>query len=483
MRPNWSKFSKRIAYIDGQWIAARADDARLALLDARTEQPIDSFPLADAAIAERAVCAAHAAFDAFASLSLDMRLEMLAAMRDAYSARCEEMGHAISREMGAPLDFSLAEQASVGLAHLDATLEAARQVDWQTSLGHTVVCREPIGVASLITPWNWPANQIACKVGPAIAAGCTMVLKPSEYAPYSAQLFAEIVCDAGLPAGVFNLVQGTGETVGSVLASHPLVDMVTFTGSHRAGVAISMAAAPTVKRVVQELGGKSANIILDDLDQSEFSQAVEGGLAGCFLNSGQSCDAPSRMLVPAHRLEEAEQIAEKYTKQLTVGPAPSDDVGPVVNAKQYEAIQDLLVKAVAEGGRCVAGGPGRHDSQSAGYYVRPTVISGIDQQSTIAREEVFGPVLALLPYETVEQAVEVANDTTYGLSGYISGKDPDAVMRIAKSLRTGMVLLNGAELQVSAPFGGFRQSGNGREWGRHGIEEFLETKAIIGASQ
>jgi len=342
-----------------------------------------------------------------------------------------------------------------------------------------MIVREPIGVVGMITPWNWPINQIACKVAPALAAGCTIVLKPTEVAPLNAIIFAEILHEAGVPHGVFNLVNGDGPTVGAAIASHPGIDMVSFTGSTRAGVQVAINAAPSVKRVTQELGGKSANIILDDAD---FQTAVSGGVTGCFMNSGQSCNAPTRMLVPASRQAEAVAIAKAAAEKMKVGDPFGEGVklGPVVSEAQFNKIQGLIQKGIDEGAQLVTGGVGRPEGLGIGFYVKPTVFAGVKNDMTIAREEIFGPVLTILPYETEEEAIAIANDTPYGLSGYVSSGDLDHARRVASRLRTGNVHLNGAQASFDAPFGGYKQSGNGREWGVNGFEEFLETKAVLG---
>jgi aldehyde dehydrogenase (NAD+) len=365
-----------------------------------------------------------------------------------------------------------------GLAHFATARKVLADFEFEEQRGNSLIVREPIGVCALITPWNWPLNQIACKVGPAIAAGCTMVLKPSEVAPLDAIILAEILHDAGVPAGVFNLVNGDGPTVGSALSSHPEVDMVSFTGSTRAGIEVARAAAPTVKRVAQELGGKSANIVLDDADLAAVIQRDVGGMC---TNSGQSCNAPSRMLVPAGRMDEAAEIAAEAATTVTVGEplAEGTRIGPVVSQAQYDRIQRLIEQGIAEGAKVVAGGPGKPDGLEVGYYVKPTIFSHVTNDMTIAREEIFGPVLVLIGYEDDDDAVRIANDTPYGLSGYVSGS-PDRAREIARRMRTGNVHLNGAGPDFDAPFGGYKQSGNGREWGHLGFEEFLETKAILG---
>jgi aldehyde dehydrogenase (NAD+) len=398
-----------------------------------------------------------------------------------YQSRMDDIADAISREMGAPLTLAKMAQAPAGLAHLKRTLDVLRAFAFSETRGTTRILREPVGVCGLITPWNWPMNQIMCKVAPALAAGCTMVLKPSEIAPVSGILTAHVLHEAGVPAGVFNLVNGEGPVVGAALAAHPGLDMMSFTGSTRAGIAVAKAAADTVKRVAQELGGKSPNIILDDAD---FGRSVKTGVRSCFNNSGQSCNAPTRMLVPRDRMEEAVAIARAAADAVVVGDPRSEgtNLGPVVSAAQFAKIQRLIEQGVAEGARLVTGGPGRPDGLARGYFVRPTVFADVSNDMTIAREEIFGPVLCLLPYDSEDDAVRIANDTPYGLSSYVSSGDPERAMRVASRLRTGMVHINGASVDYAAPFGGYKQSGNGREWGDFGFAEFLEVKAVMGVA-
>jgi aldehyde dehydrogenase (NAD+) len=389
------------------------------------------------------------------------------------------MAETISREMGAPIGLSKTAQAAAPMAHLATILEVLKTYQFEKEQGTTLMRREPIGVCGFITPWNWPVNQIACKVLPALAAGCTMVLKPSEIAPLNAILWAQILHEAGVPPGVFNLVNGDGPTVGEAIAGHPGVDMVSFTGSTRAGVAVAIAAAPTVKRVTQELGGKSANIVLDD---ANLEKVVSGGVRSCFLNSGQSCNAPTRMLVSRTQHDAAVKIARATAESFRVGDPFGDStmLGPVVSQPQFDKIQRLIQAGLDEGATAAIGGPGRPDGLSRGYYVKPTVFAGVRNDMTIAREEIFGPVLSILPYDREDEAVEMANDTHYGLSGYVSSGNPERARRVAKQLRSGNVHVNGAGPDFGACFGGYKQSGNGREWGEAGFEEFLELKAILG---
>ncbi|MFA1546087.1 aldehyde dehydrogenase family protein [Actinomadura chokoriensis] len=464
-------------YIGGQWVAPRTDRTA-EVIDPATEEPIASIAMGGADDVDAAVAAAKDAFESYSLTSKQERLDLLDSIIAVYSRRMEELADIISREMGAPLSLSRAAQAVAGLGHIAATRAVLADYEFERQMGTTLVVREPAGVCGLITPWNWPLNQIACKVAPALAAGCTMVLKPSEVAPLNAVLFAEILDEAGVPAGVFNLVNGDGLGVGAPLAAHPGVDMVSFTGSTRAGIEVARAAAPTVKRVAQELGGKSANIILDDAD---FAEVIARDMAGLCTNSGQSCNAPTRMLVPAARMDEAAAIAVEAARNIVVGDprAETTTIGPVVSATQYSRIQQLIEKGIGEGARVEAGGPGKPDGLETGYYVRPTVFSHVTNDMTIAREEIFGPVLVLIGYEDDDDAVRIANDTPYGLSGYISG-GTERARAMARRIRTGNVHLNGAPLDFNAPFGGYRQSGNGREWGEYGLDEFLEIKAIMG---
>ena len=465
-------------YIDGRWVDP-VKPAALDVIDPSTEEVIGRISLGSAEDVDRAVKAARAAFPAYSHTTKDERLALLQKIVSVYMTRYEELARTISQEMGAPLWLSKAAQAATGIGHLNQTLAVLKEYTFQEQHGTTLIVREPVGVCGLITPWNWPVNQIMCKVAPALAAGCTMVLKPTEIAPLNAMILAEIFHEAGVPAGVFNLVNGDGPNVGAAIASHPEVDMVSFTGSTRAGVQVAIAAAPTVKRVAQELGGKSANLILDDAD---LEKAVAGGVQGCAMNGGQSCNAPTRMLVPASRHDEAVAIAKAAVANVKVG-APATEgttIGPVVSETQWKKIQGLIQKGIDEGATLVAGGVGRPEGLTRGYYVRPTVFANVTNDMTIAREEIFGPVLAILPYRDEEEAIRIANDTPYGLSGYVMSGDLDRARRVALRLRTGNVHLNGAGPDFTAPFGGYKQSGNGREWGRFGFEEFLEVKAVMG---
>jgi len=467
-------------YINGEWVAP-IESRPFDVINPATEEAFARISLGSARDVDRAVAAAKAAFPAYARTSKEERLALLAKIVDAYKARYDELAQTITKEMGAPAWLASRAQAAVGMAHLNQMLAVLKEFSFESQRGKTMIRREPVGVCGMITPWNWPMNQIACKVVPALAAGCTMVLKPSEYTPLDAILFAEILDAAGVPKGVFNLVNGDGPTVGQAIAAHPDLDMVSFTGSTRGGIAVAKAAADTVKRVHQELGGKSANIVLPDAD---LQKAVAGGVQACFLNSGQSCDAPTRMFVQAQQHDAAVAIAKAAAEATKAGDpnTKGTSIGPVVNETQFRRVQKLIEAGIAEGATLVAGGPGRPEGLNRGFYVRPTVFANVKPEMTIAREEIFGPVLSILPYESEEQAISMANDTVYGLSGYVQSNDLEHARRVAAQLRTGQVRLNGAGPDFAAPFGGYKQSGNGREWGEFGLDEFLETKAIVGYS-
>jgi aldehyde dehydrogenase (NAD+) len=444
-----------------------------------TEQVSGFVHLGSAADVDRAVAAARAAFDGYSRTTREQRRALLQRILEEYQARLDDVAQAISTEMGAPLTLAQGAQAQVGIGHLAAMIEVLERFAFEERHEKHWIAYEPVGVCALITPWNWPINQVAAKVVPALAAGCTMVLKPSEYAPFSATIWAEVLHAAGVPRGVFNLVHGDGAGVGAPLAAHADVDMVSFTGSTRAGREIARAAAATVKRVHQELGGKSPNIVLDDAD---LEQAVSAGVLHLVNNSGQSCNAPTRMLVPSSRLAEVERIAKQVAESVVVGdPAsPDTNIGPVVSKVQFERVQGYIEQGIAEGAALLAGGPGRPQDLERGYYVRPTVFSNVRNDMTIAREEIFGPVLCLLPYDSEEEAVRIANDTPYGLAAYVWGRDEGRLRSIGARLRAGRVVFNGANGDMHTPFGGFKQSGNGREWGEHGLRDFLEVKALVG---
>lgn len=464
-------------YINGEFVDP-IEPKTIDVINPATEEPIGRISLGSAADVDVAVAAAKAAFETFSQTSREERLELLTKIVAAYQAHYDEISEVISLEMGAPIWLSKAAQAGTGMGHLAQTMAILKDYAFEEDMGTTRIRKEPIGVCGFITPWNWPVNQIMCKVAPAIAAGCTVVLKPSEVAPLNAMILAQIFDEAGVPPGVFNLVNGDGLTVGAALSAHPDIDMVSFTGSTRAGIEVARAAAPGVKRVTQELGGKSANIILDDAD---FSTAIAGGVTNCFTNSGQSCNAPTRMLVPADRHDEAVEIAKTAAEGIIVGDPFADGttIGPVVSEVQFDKIQKLIQIGIDEGADLVTGGTGRPEGFNKGYYVRPTVFANVNNDMTIAREEIFGPVISILPYEGDEEAIRIANDTEYGLSGYVSGEQEHA-RRIAERIRSGNVHVNGAGADFAAPFGGYKKSGNGREWGEFGFEEFLEIKAMLG---
>lgn len=464
-------------FIDGKWVSpAKAQD--LVVVNPVTEQPFATISLGSAADVDKAVAAAKKAFTWYSETTVPERLALLERIVETYKSKMDEMAETISEEMGAPLWLARAAQAPAGLAHLIEIIKVLKTFPFEERKGSTLLRKEPVGVCGFITPWNWPMNQICCKVAPALAAGCTMVLKPSEIAPLSAHLFAEILDESGLPPGVFNLVDGDGPTVGALLASHPGIDMVSFTGSTRAGISVAIGAAPTVKRVAQELGGKSANIILDDAD---LESAVKDGVQTCFRNSGQSCDAPTRMLVPRMRMDAAAAVAKEAAAATIVGETLlKGSIGPLVSKTQFEKVQNLIHIGIKEGARLIIGGPGRPEGMDQGYFVKPTIFADVRNDMTIAREEIFGPVLCIIPYEDETDAIRIANDTPYGLSGHVTSGDLDRARRVAKQIRSGNVRINGARIDFAGCFGGYKQSGNGREWSEAGLEEFLELKAIFG---
>ena len=444
-----------------------------------TEEAIASISLGSATDIDSAVVAAKNAFKSYSEATVEERLALLRRIIEIYKAKSEEMAETISMEMGAPISLSRKAQVPAGLAHLTEAARILEHFKFEELRGSSLIRKEPIGVCGLITPWNWPMNQIACKVAPALAAGCTMVLKPSELAPLSACLFAQILDEAGLPPGVFNLVNGYGPIVGSAIASHPDVDMVSFTGSTRAGVAVATAAVPTVKRVTQELGGKSANIVLDDAD---LAKAVKDGVQACFRNAGQSCNAPTRMLVPRSKMAESGAIAKQEAEAAKVGDPRQEDVtiGPLVSQEQFDKVQKLISQGIQEGATLVTGGTGRPEGISKGYFARPTIFSDVRNEMTIAREEIFGPVLCIIPYNDEDDAVRIANDSPYGLAGFVTSGNRERARNVAKRIRAGNVHINNARVDFSACFGGYKMSGNGREWGEAGLEEFLELKAVFG---
>jgi aldehyde dehydrogenase (NAD+) len=464
-------------YINGAWVDPTGVND-FTVINPATEAPIATISLGCAADLNKAVAAARSAFESYSETTVDARLALLRRIIDVYRSKIDEMAQTISLEMGAPISLSRGAQAPVGLFHLAEIVRVLEHFKFDELKGSTLMRKEPIGVAGFITPWNWPINQIVCKIAPALAAGCAIVLKPSEMAPLSAYLFAQILDEAGVPPGVFNLVNGDG-AVGAAIASHPDVDMVSFTGSTRAGTAVAIAAAPAVKRVTQELGGKSAYIILDDAD---LESSVREGVSACFRNTGQSCNAPTRMLVPRNLIDTAAAVAKQVAESVKVGDpfAESTNIGPLATRAGFEKVQRLMNKGIDEGATLAAGGPGRPDGFTRGYFVKPTVFTNVRNDMTVAREEIFGPVLCMIAYDGEEDAIRIANDTPYGLSGYVSSKNIERARRVAKRIRSGNVHINGARPDFAGCFGGYKQSGNGREWGEAGLQEFLELKAIFG---
>jgi aldehyde dehydrogenase (NAD+) len=467
-------------YINGEWVDP-VEPRTLDVENPATEEAFARISLGSEADLNKAVAAAKAAFPAFSATSVEYRAQLLDKITAGVQARMGEMAEAISDEMGAPMWLAKAAQVPAGMGHFATAAGILRNYQFEEMRGTTLLRKEAIGVCGFITPWNWPLNQIACKVAPAIAAGCTMVLKPSEISPLNALIMTEIMHEAGVPAGVFNLVNGDGPGVGASMSAHPDVDMMSFTGSTRAGILVAQAAAPTVKRVAQELGGKSPNIVLPDAD---LQKAVGGGVMQMMTNSGQSCNAPSRMFVPRDKNDEAMAIAKAAAESVKVQmprDAERGAIGPISNGNQYQKVQDLIQVGIDEGATLLAGGTGRPEGLNRGYFARPTVFGNVTNQMTIAREEIFGPVMVMIPYDDVEDAIEMANDTEYGLAGYVQGSQAEAV-KVANRIRAGQIQINGQGPDFSAPFGGYKQSGNGREWGEHGFEEFLEVKAVMGAS-
>jgi len=466
-------------YIDGAWVDPVTPKS-LDVINPATEEVCGHISAGSAADVDKAVKAAQKAFISYSQTSREERIDLLQRILAEYQKRFGDVATAITEEMGAPASLAQRAQAPIGLGHIATSIEVLKTFKFEEDRGTTRLVKEPIGVCGMITPWNWPINQIACKVIPALATGCTMVLKPSEEAPFSAIIWTEIMHAAGVPAGVFNLVNGTGAEVGAAISCHPGVDMVSFTGSTRAGIEVAKAAAPTVKRVAQELGGKSPNIILED---ANFPTAVGGGVKHVMQNSGQSCNAPTRMLVPSKKMDEAIAIARQAAESTTVGdPNGNAQMGPVVNKTQWEKIQRLIKAGIDEGATLVTGGVGRPEGLDKGFYVKPTVFANVNNEMTIAKEEIFGPVVSILGYDSVDQAVQIGNDTEYGLAAYVSGTDLAKVREVASRMRAGQVAVNGAGGDMMAPFGGYKMSGNGREWGDYGFHEFLETKAVIGYS-
>ncbi|MDP9065424.1 MAG: aldehyde dehydrogenase family protein [Pseudomonadota bacterium] len=471
-------YDNRQFYIDGAWVdPAEAHD--FEVINPASEEVAGVISMGGPKDVDRAVAAARRAFEAYSRTTPAERVALMQRILAAYKAHYDEIAQAISTEMGAPITLAKGSQTRIGVGHISAMIEVLKSFKFEELRGTTRLVQEPVGVCALITPWNWPMNQVAAKVIPALAAGCTMVLKPSEFSPFSAILWAKVMHEAGVPAGVFNLVNGDGAKVGAPLSSHPQVDMVSFTGSTRAGTEVARNAAASVKRVHQELGGKSPNVLLDDAD---FEKAVKQSVLHVFQNSGQSCNAPTRMLVPAEKMAEVEAIARRVADSVRVGDPAHEKtaVGPVVSKLQFERVSGYIQKGIAEGAHLVAGGSGRPDGLTRGYYIKPTIFSNVNNAMTIAREEIFGPVLCILPYRTEDEAVQIANDTPYGLAAYVWSQDNVRARRVGNRIRAGQVSLNGASGDMQTPFGGFKMSGNGREYGEFGLRDFLEVKAVIG---
>lgn len=462
-------------YIDGQWVDP-SEVNTAEVINPATEEASGRISLGSEADVVSAVAAARRAFASYSQTSREQRLELMRALQGEYGRRQKELGEAITEEMGAPLSLGCSFHVDLGAGHLQTAIEVLEKFEFEDLRGPTMIRREPIGVCALITPWNWPVNQVAVKVFPALATGCSMILKPPQLAPYSAQILAEMIDAAGFPAGVFNMIQGSGSRVGTALCRHPDVDMVSFTGSEPVGAQISKDAADTIKRVCLELGGKSPFIVLDDEDMEKNIAEAVGGM---MVNSGQTCTAGSRLLVPRARLEEAKAAARTAAEGVTVGD-PNGEVamGPVVSKSQFNTVQEYIEQGIAEGAELIAGGPGRPDGMDKGFYVKPTVLL-TDNSMRIAREEVFGPVLCMIAYDDIDEAVSIANDTVYGLAGYVVGKDQEACRAVARRIRAGWVNINNG-FDFYAPVGGYKRSGNGREWGEFGFEEYLETKAMLG---
>jgi len=466
-------------YINGEWVDPITPKS-LGVVNPANEEIVSEISLGSEGDVNKAVAAAKKAFTKFSETSREERLALFEKILDVYKKRMPELAKAVTSEMGAPVNLANAAQVPAGLGHLSKAYNALKKYKFETTINTTIIRKEPVGVCGLITPWNWPLNQISCKVGPALAAGCTMVLKPSEVAPLSAIIFSEILDEARVPPGVYNMINGDGPTVGEAMSKHPDIDMMSFTGSTRAGISVAKASADTVKRVTQELGGKSANILLQDAD---FNKAVSKGVMHCMNNSGQSCNAPTRMLVPESKMEEVIDIAKNAVSKIVVGNPESEEttIGPVVSEIQYNKIKNLIDVGIKEGATLVAGGTNAPEGYNKGYYVEPTIFANVTNDMTIAREEIFGPVLSILGYKDEDDAINIANETIYGLSGYVSSENVENAKSVASKLRTGMVHINNAPGDQSAPFGGYKMSGNGREWGEFGLEDFLEIKSVMGA--
>ena len=465
-------------YINGKWVDP-VQPSKLQVINPATEKSVGEISVGSALDIDNAVTAARSAFKSFSKTSIRERVELLSEIRNIYKKRFNEIAEAIMTEMGAPINLASGAQASVGMSHLKTAIRVLEETKFEYTHNNLIIRKEPIGVCGLITPWNWPINQVVSKLAPCIAAGCTSILKPSEIAPLSAIIVAEIIHEAGAPGGVFNMVHGYGPVVGEAMSNHQDIDMMSFTGSTRGGIAVATSSAKTVKRVSQELGGKSPNIIIDD---TKFNESVTRGVSGCMSNTGQSCNAPTRMLVPAHRQDEALEIAKLAAESMITGDPklPSTDIGPLVSEAQFKKVQALLKSGIESKATLVTGGVGKPDGLETGYFVKPTIFGNVSNDMEIAQEEIFGPVLAIIPYETDEEAVSIANDTEYGLAAYVAGDNKDKLMYFARNLNAGQIHLNYASGGADAPFGGFKKSGNGREKGEWGLDEFLEIKAIMG---
>jgi aldehyde dehydrogenase (NAD+) len=465
-------------YINGKWVDP-VQPSKLQVINPATEKSVGEISVGSALDIDNAVTAARSAFKSFSKTAISERVELLSEIRNIYKKRFNEIAEAIMTEMGAPINLASGAQASVGMSHLKTAIRVLEKTKFEYTHNNLIIRKEPIGVCGLITPWNWPINQVVSKLAPCIAAGCTSILKPSEIAPLSAIIVAEIIHEAGAPGGVFNMVHGYGPVVGEAMSNHQDIDMMSFTGSTRGGIAVATSSAKTVKRVSQELGGKSPNIIIDD---TKFNESVTRGVSGCMSNTGQSCNAPTRMLVPAHRQDEALEIAKLAAESMITGDPklPSTDIGPLVSEAQFKKVQALLKSGIESKATLVTGGVGKPDGLETGYFVKPTIFGNVSNDMEIAQEEIFGPVLAIIPYETDEEAVSIANDTEYGLAAYVAGDNKDKLMYFARNLNAGQIHLNYASGGADAPFGGFKKSGNGREKAEWGLDEFLEIKAIMG---
>ncbi len=465
-------------YINGEWVDPIKPET-LDVINPATEESVGRLSIGSALDVDKAVLAARNAFHSFAKTPVHERLELLTEIRNIYKKRFDEIAEAIMVEMGAPIKLASGAQASVGLAHLKTAIRVLDDQKFEYKHNNMIIRKEPIGVCGLITPWNWPINQVVSKLAPCLAAGCTAVLKPSEIAPLSAIIISEIMHEAKAPSGVYNMVHGYGPVVGEAMSNHNDIDMMSFTGSTRGGIAVATASAQTVKRVSQELGGKSPNIVIDD---TQFKNSIVRGVSGCMSNTGQSCNAPTRMLVPAHRHNEALEIAKEAANNMTTGDPRlhSTDIGPLVSQTQFNKVQDLLKSGIQSGAKLVTGGIGKPDGLEKGYFVKPTIFGNVSNSMEIAQEEIFGPVLSIIPYKTDEEAIAIANDSEYGLAAYVTGENKEKLMYFARNLNAGQVHLNYTSGGSDAPFGGFKKSGNGREKAEWGLEEFLEVKAIMG---